>query len=285
MSTRILPTPPALDVAAEWIDPHLATVFARWHDYVAPQQRESALAVIEAAGVLPGHRVIDIGCGSGVPSLTIAERVGPAGSVVATDPSPASISAVAENARRQGLTNLTAVCAAAASLPFDPESFDAATCHMGVMFFPDLDAGLRTIRRVLRHGRRAAFVAWGPVPQNELFRTFWSVADRYLLEPRSAPPPGAPEPMRFAQPGSLGDALRSAGFADVSEETRTVTLAWPGDAAALRDFWFELTALHEKVAADRLDECRAAVAAAYVPFARDGALRMRADVVVASGRA
>src|SRR5215213_4922542 len=115
-------------------------------------QQPTAQAVIGAAHVQPGDEVLDIGCGSGIPSLAVAEAVGPMGHVIATDPSPIFVAAVKKNAADLGLTNLTAIETSAAALPFAPASFDAATCHFAVMFFPDVTAGLSRIREVLRPG-------------------------------------------------------------------------------------------------------------------------------------
>lgn len=280
------------EVTAEWQDAHLPSVFARWHRHLEPAQAETVRAIIEAAGVEPGFAVLDIGCGSGIPSLELARVVGPAGSVMATDPSPVSVAAVEENARALGLTNLTAVQAPAASLPFPPASFDAATCHFGVMFFPDVLAGLGRIRTVLRPGRRAAFVAWGPEAENTLFGSFFSAAGPYLPEPDGPPAEpagetsfGEPGPMRFARPGTLGRALTAAGFADVREESRSFRLAWPGSVESLKAFWFDMTRLPERLPADRLADLDRDVGAALGRFAGGDAIAFTATIVVASGRA
>src|SRR5215212_11043904 len=200
------------DVTAEWRDEHLPSFFARWHRQNEALLQETTAAIIAAAAIAPGFTVLDVACGSGIPSLEVARVVGPAGSVTATDPSPIMIAAVAENAQQRGLTNLVAVQASVTDLPFPPASFDAATCQLGVMFFPDVQAGLVRIREVLRPGGRAALVAWGLAEENAFFGSFWSAASPYLPEsppaentspPAEETPFGEPGPTRFAQPGSL----------------------------------------------------------------------------------
>ena len=285
-----VPPPPNDAVPAEWRDPHLPTVFAKWHPSLVALQRATIEAVIAAAGVQPGFAVVDVGCGSGIPALALAEVVGPAGRVAATDPSPVFVAAVAANARRLGLANLNAVEASAAGLPFAPATFDAATCHMGAMFFADAGAGLARIRAVLRPGGRAAFVAWGGDVGNAFFASFWGAARPHLpLDPTTdggaAPEPDAPGPMRYAAPGSLSGALRAAGYRDIHEETRTVDLVWPGPAETLRDFWLELTRLEAKVPPDRREAFRADVLASLRRHAEGDAIRLPAPVVVATGRA
>ena len=280
------------DVTAEWRDDHLPSFFARWHRENECLLQETTAAIIAAAAIAPGFTVLDVACGSGIPALEVARVVGPSGSVTATDPSPIMIAAVAENARQQGLTNLIAVQASVTDLPFPPASFDAATCQLGVMFFPDVQAGLARIREVLRPGGRAAFVAWGPAEENAFFGSFWSAAGPYLPEsppaenagpPAEETPFGEPGPTRFAQPGSLTAALEAAGFDDIREEARRVGCSWPEGPERLRDLWYDLTRLDQQVPADRKPALDADVLASLARFAAGDGLTMPATIVVASG--
>jgi len=280
------------EVLAEWIEPHLPTVFTRWHRYHERLQRASSAAVIAAAGVRPGDAVLDIGSGAGIPALEVARVVGPEGRVVATDPSPIFVAAVLEHARQAGLGNVEAIETGVTDLPFDGGCFDAATCHMGVMFFPDVRAGLGRIRRVLRPGGRAGFVVWGPEDENAFFGSFWDGARPYL----PAPPPGsgddgvvgaadAPGPMRFAAPGSLSAALTLAGFGDVREETRVVEMVWPGPVETLFEQWTEISRIESRVALERRSEFRRNVLASLRRYADGETVRVSAPIVVASGAA
>ena len=128
------------DVTHEWLEGYLATVFSRWHPPVAHLLQPTSDAIIAAAEIEPGNAVLDVGSGSGVPALGVAALVHPGGRVLATDPSPIFLAALAENVRTAGLGNVKVVEASAEGLPFEPATFDAATCHMGVMFFPDVRA-------------------------------------------------------------------------------------------------------------------------------------------------
>lgn len=292
MSTRSsqLPAASTLDgVPDEWADAHLATVFSRWHPFVTRFQREPEALLIAESGAQPGDTVLDVGCGSGVPSLRLAEIVGPYGRVVAVDPSSVFLAAVTENARQAGLTNVETVQASAAGLPFAANQFDAATSHMGVMFFSDPVAGLARIRETLKTGRRAAFVAWGPDVENEMIGAFWSAAAPHL-PPDPQPDPAVaeadiPKPSRFAAEGSLSNVLQQAGFRDVRERYELVTLVWPGHAPTFLDFWLELTRLGEHIPESRRQQFEDDVLDSFGRHAHGDEIHLSAVVVVASGAA
>ena len=273
------------DVSTEWMEDHLPGIFIKWHPQMSQSERKTAEAVIEAAGVKPGFNVIDIGSGSGIPSLTIAEIVGPSGHVTATDPSPAFVKALRENAKALGLTNVDVVQTSAAQLPFPPKSFDATTCHFGAMFFPDVRAGLSQIKQVLHPGAKAGFVAWGPVEKNALFGPGFGVTSRYLPP---APPPDQPisefpNPMRFSEPGTLEAHLRAAGFKDVCEESKMVDLHWPTRADQLAQMWFDMRNIKASVDPSQWDALDADLQSAYNRFAEGDTLRLPVPIVVASG--
>jgi len=91
---------------------------------------EWAGRLVAAAGVSPGHRVLDIACGTGIVARTAAGVVGDGENVVGLDLNEAMLT-VARRVRpdlgwRQG---------DAARLPFPDRSFDVVLCQSGLMFF------------------------------------------------------------------------------------------------------------------------------------------------------
>src|SRR5436305_13349158 len=64
-------------------------------------------ALIEDAGIREGQTVLDVAGGPGEPSLTIAETVGPSGSVICTDAVADMVQAAERAARRRGITNVS----------------------------------------------------------------------------------------------------------------------------------------------------------------------------------
>jgi len=100
--------------------------------------------LIAFAGVQPGDRVLDVGCGPGSLTQPLAELVGPE-HVAAVDPSE---SFVAANAER--VPGADVQVGGAESLPWPADSFDAALAQLVVNFMSDADAGITEMRRVVR---------------------------------------------------------------------------------------------------------------------------------------
>ncbi len=216
----------ATDDAWNWSE--RAAKWRRWHPTLAAWWQGVTDLLIQWAEPGPGMRVLDLASGTGEPALTLAPRVGPDGTVTATDVIPEMVAIAAENATEQGITNIRFQQADAGALPFPDASFDRITCRFGVMYFPDVPGALREVRRVLRPGGRAVFAVWGPLEQIDYLISTLAVLLRYQTSPPPAPDPDTPHPLKFAPAGKLSAALREAGFAAVREETQIVPLPWPG---------------------------------------------------------
>lgn len=227
-------------VRTEWIDDATARAWARWHDKSVRFWSEFNDALLDVARLAPGQHVLDLASGTGDPALTVAERVGATGRVVVTDIAPQMLDVARDNARRAGRTNLAFEVVDAHALPFADASFDRVTCRLGVMYFWDCGRALREIRRVLKPGGIAAFLAWGPVEENEYMRA--ALAPFKRRNPPPPPPPGAPTPYRFGTPGSLSAELRAAGFSTVQENTRVARMLWPGPPEELWTRLYEVSA-------------------------------------------
>jgi ubiquinone/menaquinone biosynthesis C-methylase UbiE len=224
-------------VKAEWIDDATTAAWRKWHHKSAHFLRELNNALFSVAQLAPGQRVLDLASGPGDPAIAVAQRVAPGGHVVVTDIAPQMLGIARDHADAAGVTNVSFEVVDAHTLSHPDASFDRVTCRLGVMYFWDCPRALAEIRRVLRPGGVAAFIAWGPVEDNEYMRAALSpFKQRNPLPPQA---PGAPTPYRFGTPGSLGAELRAAGFSPVIEETRAIRQVWPGPPEEL---W---TRLHE----------------------------------------
>src|SRR5437868_5581419 len=166
--------------------------------------------MLEAAGIEPGMRVLDIAAGTGDSSLIAARKVGPHGSVLATDISQRMLNVAADLAREAGLINLETLVGDATRLELPDDNFDAAICRFGLMFMPDLEAVLTRVRRTLKPGARFATLVWSTDAQNPWI-TVQLVVVREMDRIPSRPPTLA-QTTSLSAPGRLEQALRSVEF-------------------------------------------------------------------------
>jgi ubiquinone/menaquinone biosynthesis C-methylase UbiE len=182
-------------------------------------------ALIERAGIHQGQSVLDVAGGAGEPSLTIAETVGPEGSVTFTDGVAEMVETARAEAQRRGLANIEFHQSPADSLPFADNSFDVVVSRLGVMLFPDPGAAIREMLRVLKPGGRLAFAVWGKSDINPFCYLVTRVMDQHVKSP--AADPDSPNAFRFAEPGSLTNVMTEAGAIDVAESMVTFDLEAP----------------------------------------------------------
>ena len=112
----------------------------------------------DLAGLHPGARVLDVASGTGDLALELAARVAPGGEVLGADFSEGMLDRAREKAAgRAGLAPVRFEWADAMALPYEDDSFDAATVGFGARNFADLGRGLAEMARVVRPGagRRA----------------------------------------------------------------------------------------------------------------------------------
>ncbi|WP_344775736.1 class I SAM-dependent methyltransferase [Nocardioides panacisoli] len=194
----------------EWSQ--VAEAWERNADAIEETSSVAGDALLAAAALAPGERVLELGAGTGHLAVRLAELVGPDGQVVATDVAPAMVERIEQ--RVAAVRNASAAVVDAAAIPDEIGSFDVVICRMGLMFVPDPAVALQEVRRVLRPGGRLAVAVWGDMGRNP-----WLVAVGFAAMMNglvSGPPPNQP-----GGPFSLGDAdqleklARDAGFDDV----------------------------------------------------------------------
>lgn len=106
-----------------------------------------------SADLAAGERALDLCTGTGDLALELADRVTPSGEVVGLDASPEMLVRARQKADAAG-ARAVFVEGDACDLPFEDDTFDAATVAFGARNLPDLDAGLREMARVVRPGGR-----------------------------------------------------------------------------------------------------------------------------------
>lgn len=267
---------------AEWAEQ--AAGYRAYMNEIAEHWRASGEMLLDALCAAPGMHALDLACGFGEPALAIAEAVAPDGRVIATDLVPEMLALAAERAEARGARNIWFQQADAERLPFPDASFDRVSCRFGVMYFPDVARALGEMRRVLRPGGRVALAVWGPAEGNTLVRSL-AVVDEYV--PTPPPEPDTPHMFRFAAVGTLGAALRDAGFRRVEEVQRTLAQPWPLPAEqawrAVLDTSPPLRHAVEDLTVERRAAVRDAVLANFRALSDGRRLNFFAPVIVAAG--
>jgi len=189
-----------------------------WNDHgalIGDWLRESTDAMLAMADVRPGASVLDVAAGAGDQTLDIARIVGPSGSVLATDLSPAILEYAKEKARRAGHSHVETQVADGENLKVREASFDVAICRLGLMLFPDPGQGLREMFGALKPGGRACAMVFSTPDKNPCVTILISTALKHAgLPPRDPYQPGGL--LSLGKPGLMDDLFRQAGFSDVA---------------------------------------------------------------------
>jgi len=178
-----------------------------------------------AAGLAPGQRVLDIGCGTGSTTLAAARQVGPAGHCTGIDISAPMLAVAARRASDEDLTP-EFLQADAQRHQFAPAAFDAVISRFGVMFFDDPVAAFANLRQAARDGAPLCLFAWRAAADNP----FMTAAERAAAPLLALPPPSAPgQPgqFAFADAARVHAILEAGGWDDIAIVQVDVPCAFP----------------------------------------------------------
>ena len=139
-------------------------------------------ALVAASGVRAGHRVLDVGAGTGNAAVPAALA---GATVVASDLTPELFVVGRQFAARHG-AQLTWEEGDAEALPYDDGSFDVILSCVGVMFAPHHQRAADELVRVCRPGGTIGLLAWTPESfVGQLFK---------VMKPYAPPPPPGAQP-------------------------------------------------------------------------------------------
>jgi SAM-dependent methyltransferase len=161
---------------------------------------------------VPGHRVLDIGCGFGDTTQRLAELVGRDGSAVGVDAAPRFIEAARLEATE---ARLERVSFAVADVQSDPLAgpFDMAFSRFGTMFFANPVVALRNVRASLRPGARLVMVVWRRRIDNDWLYRGQTIVESIVERPEEYDEPTCgPGPFSMADADTTSEVLVHAGY-------------------------------------------------------------------------
>lgn len=194
--------------------------------YMGLWSRPLAREFVDAVGIAPGQRALDVGCGTGALTTELARKVG-AEHVAAVDPSEPFAAACAAS-----VAGADVRVGGAETLPFTDATFDAALSQLVVNFMTDAPSGVAEMRRVTKPGGTVAACTWDYRDGMTMLRVFWDAA---VATDPSAPHEGSTMP--FCSRDELDQLWREVGLADVETGEIVVQRSY----SSFDDFWEPFT--------------------------------------------
>jgi SAM-dependent methyltransferase len=231
-----------------------------WADLAEPHNRPLFEAVLDAAGVGEGTRVLDVGCGTGLTLVLAAERgAEPAGLDVTPE-----LLAIA----RERLPGADLHEGDMETLPWEDEAFDAVVGVNAFQFAGDLRRALAEAARVVRPGGRVVASLFAAPERSQ------STAVHHAMQ-ALIPPADAAEhaPYALSAPGNLEAALADAGLRVADDGEVGCSWRYGSMEDAIHGLLCSAGGARAREAAGE-DAVRRTLAEALAPFERDGVVNM-----------
>ena len=185
-------------------------MLAEMYDRMGQRQFEHGKRLITDLEVLPGQRILDVGCGTGLLGEYVATRVGPEGRVIGIDPLPSRVAVAQRHTSGQFQVQ---VGRAEDLSAFPDETFDVVYCNSVFHWLEDQPQSLREAARVLRAGGRLGICTAAKERPSDLETLQIAVfgAQSPLISPS----------MHRVDSAGLAGLLHRAGFEPVRMEIHT----------------------------------------------------------------
>ena len=192
-----------------------------WQEQLEPAQTK----LLDMANLQQGETVLDTACGTGLVTFRAADLVASNGEVMGTDISDGMLEMATQAADRSNFSNTKFSRMDGEDLQLPENSYDAALCAMGILYYPDPLTGLKELYRVVKPGGRAVAAVWGE-RKNCGWAGVFQIVDNQVASEVC--------PLFFQLGGEkmLTKNFKEAGFSNVEEARLTTLLHYETDEAA-----------------------------------------------------
>jgi len=159
--------------------------------------------------------VLDVATGTGEPALSYAKQ-NPNSKIIGVDLSEGMVKIAQEHAKLRGISNYRAEIANASDLNFNDNLYDAITCRLGIMFFPDPKQAIEEFKRVLKTDGMMCLTVWGHPQKNDWLTIAGGTVKEMLELP--TPPKETPGVFRFSEQGELLNLMKEVGDLSIEEK-------------------------------------------------------------------
>ena len=181
--------------------------------------------LLEKASALDPKTVLDIGCGNGSTTLSIARTIAPNGICTGIDLSKPMITNALSQASVIGDDNTQFICADASDYDFKQAKFDLFVSRFGVMFFPDPVKAFNNFRKVANDNASLMIIVWRNLEENDFMMVARS-ACASLLSKSPYPDPTLPGPFSFGDPDRVKSILQASGWSEIKLEAINIPCAF-----------------------------------------------------------
>jgi SAM-dependent methyltransferase len=203
------------------------TAISGYEGRIGRYTRELAEAMIGVAGVRPGQRALDVGCGGGALTEPLAQLLG-ARQVVGVDPDEDAV----EECRAR-LPDVAVRVGSAEALPFASGEFDVVLAQLVMTLVTNAERAAGEMRRVARSGAVVATCVWDFAEGMTVLRTFWDAA-------LAIAPARAKERDQATYPYGRPDELEALWLATGLGEVACGALLVGADYRDFEDLWHPL---------------------------------------------
>ena len=162
-------------------------------------------AMLDALGLRPGMRLLDVACGPGY--------VAGAAAALEAEATGVDYAAGMIDAARHRFPDLTFEVADAQALPVADGTFDAVACNMGLFHMGDPALAMREAARALRSGGRFCFSQWTAPSDSTLYAALFAVLKEEADMGRADP---APDAYALSDPQTVTSMMDASGFDDIT---------------------------------------------------------------------